>query len=183
MRHVIWSNDVDTSDEAIEKYRTDVLGCDPDEYTDEEVVRFMYRDVDDNLDDERANVRDVEMEHSNAILCVGTLGLWHGTVMGYKLLENATLDKIFGVAIGDYVEFYEEDGNVQCSDTHHDGTNHYVFRELGTDDLDDPGVEEMLGTIESAGKDEDRQTAAWKLVNGRTCSLSHYWKDLYGWTD
>ncbi|MBD5585764.1 MAG: hypothetical protein HDQ88_11835 [Clostridia bacterium] len=143
-------------------------------------MRFMMDDNDQNLEDEHANISNVDMEHSSTILCVGTLGLWHGTVMGYKLLEDATLDKIFGVAVGDYVEFYEEDGDVQCLDAHHDGTNHYVFRELKTDDLADPEIEELLGIIGNAGKDKERQEIAWQLVNERTCSLSHYWRELYG---
>lgn len=187
MKHVIWTNEIDTSDEAMEDYRNFLATSDPDcpsdVFTDEDVMRFMAEDNDRNLEDERANVGHVEMRHSSTILCTGTLGLWHGTVMGYKLLEDATLDKIFDVAVGDYVEFYEEDDDVRCTDTHHDGTNHYVFRELKTDDMDNPDIEEMLDVIADAGKDADRQAKAWELIGKHTYSLSPYWQEVYGWTD
>lgn len=184
MKHTIWSNDIDISDENIKTYRDDMTNLDPDEtWTDEQIIQFMYDDIDVNLDAETENIKNIDMIHSNTILVTGTLGLWHGTVMGYKLLENAALKDIFSTTIGDYIEFYENDGNIQCSDTHHDGTNHYVYRELKTDDLDDPDIEEMLDAIATAGKDLVKQQKAWDLINKHTYSLSHYWQELYGWKD
>lgn len=189
MKHIIYTSDVDTSDEAIKEYRADY--CDPDEnLSDQEIIDRLYEDNADQLDVERENLKTAKMERSNTILVVGVLGLWNGQPMGYKLVKSEDLSRIFNVTCGDFVDFYADvhpelgSMDVQCRDTHHDGTNMYVFRELDTDyPYNDDASGEMLEAIATAGKDKEKQAKAWKLVKERTYSLYPYAQSVYGWVD
>lgn len=189
MKHIIYTSDVDTSDEAIKEYRDDY--CEPDEnLSDQEIIDRLYEDNADQLDVERENLKTAKMERSNTILVVGVLGLWNGQPMGYKLVKSEDLSRIFNVTCGDFVDFYADvhpelgSMEVQCRDSHHDGTNMYVFRELDTDyPYNDDASGEMLETIATAGKDKEKQAKAWELVKERTYSLYPYAQSVYGWVD
>lgn len=190
MKYTIWSNDdVDTSESAIEEYRNEVL--DPEyEYSDNDIIQFIYEDNDTSLEEEKRTLQNIELQHSHTILVTGILGLWNGRPMGYKLIKDADLSRIFDVTCGDYVDFYADmfapldTMEIQCSDAHHDGTNHYVFRELGTDDPDyDDDTSEMLYLIESAGRDPEKQNKAWEMIKKHTFSLYPYVQKHYGWPE
>ena len=92
------------------------------------------------------------------ILCIASLGLWNGRVYGYKVIRHSILD----IIQGDYVDIYLEDGDIHMDDTHHDGSNHYVFREI----KDNVDIDKLLNDIYS-GKELSNQ------------KLSYYKKSIY----
>ena len=118
-RHIIWSNDIDYDD-----WREDLEEQYPD-LTEAERMERMYELNGDYLDDERSNL-DIQL--SRPILVVGDLGLWHGRRMGYKEIPSGNIrDCLYSDY--DYTTWYvDRNGDFRCDDTHHDGTNHYLYR-------------------------------------------------------
>ena len=118
-RHIIWSNDIDYDD-----WREDLEEQYPD-LTEAERMELMYELNGNYLDDERSNL-DIQL--SRPILVVGDLGLWHGRRMGYKEIESGNIrDCLYSDY--DYTTWYvDRNGDFRCDDTHHDGTNHYLYR-------------------------------------------------------
>jgi len=118
-RHIIWSNDIDYDD-----WREDLEEQYPD-LTEAERMELMYELNGDYLDDERSNL-DIQL--SRPILVVGDLGLWHGRRMGYKEIPSGNIrDCLYSDY--DYTTWYvDRNGDFRCDDTHHDGTNHYLYR-------------------------------------------------------
>ena len=118
-RHIIWSNDIDYDD-----WREDLEEQYPD-LTEAARMELMYELNGDYLDDERSNL-DIQL--SRPILVVGDLGLWRGRRMGYKEIPSGNIrDCLYSDY--DYTTWYvDKNGDLRCDDTHHDGTNHYLYR-------------------------------------------------------
>ena len=118
-RHIIWRNDIDYDD-----WREDLEEQYPD-LTEAERMELMYELNGDYLDDERSNL-DIQL--SRPILVVGDLGLWNGRRMGYKEIPSGNIrDCLYSDY--DYTTWYvDRNGDFRCDDTHHDGTNHYLYR-------------------------------------------------------
>lgn len=105
------------------------------------------------------------------ILCIASLGLWNGTHQGYKILRGGNVKHIFSATCGDLVEFYTDRYNVRCSDTHHDGTNTYLFRE----------IREGVDIDKLCQKIYDGEEIDCKTLNRYTKSLRPYVAKVYGW--
>jgi len=166
-KRIIWTNEVDTSDEAITEFRNSLEnGAD---YTDNTIIEMMYDDNQIWLEDEQANL---DITTSRKILCIGDLGLWWGRRPGYRILNTQNVKSIFSVTCGDYVEFYADSYNVHCSDAHHDGTNYYMFRELR---CNEDQCQPLLDAI-CSGK-----IISSALLNRYTRSILPYVADVYGW--
>ena len=121
MKHVIWSNE----DLRLEDFIGQIEEAYPDA-SEAEKYQLMQEINDDFLDDDRMNL-NIRMDEP--ILVVGDLGLWNGRRTGYKEISSGNIaDCLY--AEGDYVSWYVDDkGDFRCDDTHHDGTNHYLYRE------------------------------------------------------
>ena len=123
MKHTIWTNELDYKD-----WKDDLEEQYPDEdgYDEDDRMQIMYETNNDYLDDEKANLNK---ELGRPIVIIANLGLWNGRRAAYKI-TGSNLNDIFSETCGDYVTWYVEDGEVKCDDTHHDGTNHYLYRVL-----------------------------------------------------
>ena len=121
------------------------------------------------LTDEKENLC-VDTEPSG-ILCIADLGLWNGRRPGYRMLEGR-LDQVFKVIQGDFVKLYydSEDDDLKMDDTHHDGTNHYLFREV----REDRRIEELLDKVFDG-------TYTKSDLNRYTKPLGKYVRRIYGW--
>ena len=119
-RHIIWSNyDLDYED-----WRDDLEAEYPD-LSEDERISLMYEINGDYLDDERANLN---VQFSQPILVVGDLGLWDGRRMGYKEIPSGNISDCL-VPDTDYSTWYVDRlGDLWCDASHHDGTNHYLYR-------------------------------------------------------
>ena len=119
-RHIIWSdynlNYDDWKDDLESEY--------PD-LTDEQRYYKMYEINGDYLDDERANLN---IQLSQPIIVIGDLGLWHGRVSGYRMIDSGNIRDCLSSEC-DYNEWYvDKNGDLRCIAVHHDGTNHYLYR-------------------------------------------------------
>lgn len=122
-----------------------------------------------NFEDERENL-GVDTEPSG-ILCIADLGLWNGRRPAYRMLEGR-LDQVFKVIQGEFVNLYydSEDDDLKMDDTHHDGTNHYLFREV----REGKNVEELLDKVFDG-------TYTQKDIDRYTKPLGKYVRRIYGW--
>lgn len=95
------------------------------EYEPDEVNYETYADeCCINFGDEKSNL-DVDV--NGVIVAFGDLGLWHGRVNASKVIGTNVHD-ILNCTCGDYIHFYCDRWNTYCTDIHHDGRNHYLFR-------------------------------------------------------
>ena len=119
-RHIIWSYlnlDLDDWRESLEELYPD--------YPEDELYDIMVKSNAENLYDERVNL-DIQL--SQPIIVIGDLGRWNGRVMGYKDIPSGNIrDCLY--ADTDYTEWYvDKYGDLRADATHHDGTNHYLYR-------------------------------------------------------
>lgn len=93
--------------------------------SEDERVAMMYEENGHYLEDERLNL-DIQL--SQPILVVADLGLWNGRRTGYKEIPSGNIrDCLYSDY--DYTTWYvDKSGDLRCDDTHHDGTNHYLYR-------------------------------------------------------
>ena len=118
--HLIWSNyHIDYKD-----WKEDMEQEFPD-LSDDERYYKMLEINEDYLDDERVNL-DIQL--SQPILVIGSLGLWNGRHSGYREIESGNIRDCLS-ARHDYTTWYvDRHGDLRCDDIHHDGTNHYLYR-------------------------------------------------------
>ena len=117
----IWNSEINLDDwkDFIEEEYPD--------YTDESFLYERCSNMNDiYLEDEKMNLNK---ELKNPIICIADLGLWNGRKSGYKILGN-NLNEIFNIGDFDDAHWYVTKYNIKCSEKHHDGINHYLFREL-----------------------------------------------------
>ena len=103
------------------------------------------------------------------ILAIADLGLWNGRKQGYKILYEFA-NSIFSIS-EDYNEYYSDGYNIRANCTHHDGTNHILYRVI----REDRNIQNLLDAIYN-GEEITR-----KKLNYYTKSLHPYVRRVYGW--
>lgn len=126
-RHIIWSDVSLDPDDWRDDYKDflEVNELDGDPSNEDELYQWMVETNADYLDDERMNLN---IQLSQPIIVVGDLGLWHGRVMGYRMIDSGNIkDCLFSDT--DMTEWYvDKYGDLRADAIHHDGTNHYLYR-------------------------------------------------------
>ena len=166
MEHIIWSNfNVNVADYA------DFLQEEYPEVTDPDKQYELCCDMNDNyLDDERMNL-DIELPHP--IICIADLGRWDGRSMGYRMIESGNIADCLYDPECDYCTWYVDRYNdLLFTGAHHDGTNHYLYRELR--DLSDKQLENFLNKIFTG-------TLTRRDINRYTTRLGDHISKVYGW--
>lgn len=81
------------------------------------------------LDDEKRNL-DIPVE--GQVLIIADLGLWNGRHSAYKVEDVDVLaDILHNNMNGDSeCRFYCDGYDIKCEESHHDGINHYTYREI-----------------------------------------------------
>lgn len=120
------------------------------------------------LDDERMNL---SVALPGRVVMIGSNGLWYGTVHGWSLKKannlNACLEFMNSC---DYAEWYVQGGEFHSRQSHHDGTNHVIYRLLPYSVSD-----EILERVEY-------HDCKYEDVMRWTESLAPYVCKVYGWT-
>lgn len=124
-----------------------------------------YEDCSLFLDDERANL---DIEVNGYIVAFASLGLWNGRANGAKLI-GVKVKSILNSDC-DYVTWYCDRYNVRCDATHHDGTNHILYRVAKS--KEDAERLQNLIAYHDMTEEEFRK---------RTRSLRPYVANVYGW--
>lgn len=174
MEKTIWSNDATAYDfEWSRQMVADDSDVDVSDVADDAVYRYIDNDICLTLDAEEENL-DVP---TRRIVAFGVLGLWCGKAHQSRILPTPNLSEILHGACRDseeYTVYYDSsDGEVKAKDVHHDGTNHYLFREL-VSGISPDDEEAFLELVKSgAAKLED--------INKFTASLGPRVEPIYGW--
>lgn len=168
MKYLIWKSEIDVKD-----YK-DLLNEEYPEITDEyEQYRVCWEYNQDVLEDEKANLGHIIFAHP--IIQIAELGLWFGKRTSYKVIgddRGSKLTDIFSSCCGDDQEYYVEDGDACCDDYHHDGMNHYIYRELR---CDEECAEDLLDALYS------QKPVDQKLIEKYTKSIAPEICKVYGW--
>ena len=106
IKRVIWSTDVDTSDEAVQAYTKDL---EDQGISVPDVIQFMYEDNNLKLDDERQNLN---IPTRNPIVVIAELGLWNGRRVGYSVLDKQNVSAILCTSRGDFTTFFADAYNL-----------------------------------------------------------------------
>ena len=161
MKHTIWSNVIN-----VEDWKDDIKEQYPD-IDENEIYEVAYRENEVYFDDEKANL---DKELGNNIVIVADLGLWNGRRAAHKFV-GTNLNSVFSGTCGDYVTWYVEDGEIKCEDSHHDGTNYYVYRLLK------PNISQF--EFEEFAYENTMKEA----VDKYTEPLGRYVAEIYGWEE
>ena len=157
--------------EEIEKEEKEFLEANyPEpEYSEHDITGRIIENIDLWYDDERANLNK---ELENDIICIGTIGTWHGKVQGYKICSNNLKDILKTYSNGCQVglNVYYDGYNVRAEECHHDGTNCYLYRELRPNRNTDKFLDKIYSGQEISNSE----------LNYYTRSLRPYVKEIYG---
>lgn len=159
MKRILWSNfDFDTDEwkESFEDYiQANELDINPNNenalYDYIQETNWMY------LDDLKS---ELNIKLKNPIIVIANLGLWNGRHSGYKLINSGNIKDCFYSSC-DYAEWSVDGyGNLVSEQSHHDGTNYLVYREL-KEGLSEKQIDNFLEKIYHnafSGRDISRYT-------------------------
>jgi len=118
-KYTVWSNkNLDLKDWI------DDLKYEYPDASEEELTELMWETNNMYLEDERVNL---DINVSSPILVIADLGLWDGRKSGYKEIPSGNIkDCLFSEC--EYVEWFVEDDEFKCEESHHDGTNYLTYR-------------------------------------------------------
>lgn len=158
-RHIIWSDLSLDPDDWRDGYKDflEINGLDDDPNDENELYKWMVETNEEYLADERTNLN---IQLSQPIIVVGDLGLWHGRVMGYKMIDSGNIKDCL-YADTDMTEWYvDKYGDLRADAVHHDGTNHYLYRVIkdGVSDTQLENLQYKLATGRATRADITRIT-------------------------
>lgn len=118
---LIWDSDPD-----YEEWREDLEKSMPDA-SEEERRDVMHAANRDALQFGR---EELAYRYPREILVIARLDLWDGRRDGYREIKSGQLADCFEAGRDTLsVRWYlDRRGDLRCDDTHHDGTNHYLYR-------------------------------------------------------
>lgn len=165
VRKTIWSN-----------YYEDVEACEREirmehpELSEDEVRTQAWELLWCALNDERLNL-DIPLE--NRVIIIAELGLWDGKRNAYKEIAPRTIGGCL-IEHEDFCRWYVDGRNdLCCNATHHDGTNHYMYREWKPG-LSQKQKDNFYKKILQGKADRD-------CINNYTRSIGKRICDVYGW--
>jgi hypothetical protein len=162
----IWSNlDLKIEDWA-DMFEGDPIFC-TEEKSEEEKMEAIVQMNSDYLDDERMNL---DVTTDGRILVIADLGLWNGRHSGYRILKDYNINEILSDSDCEYMKWYSDGRDIRFTGHHHDGTNHYLYREI----REDKDIDVLLQKIYE-GKAERKDITKY------TKSILPYVAKVYGW--
>ena len=168
-KRIIWSN-IDLNPEDWRKDYEEVAReneWDEDISDPDNLWQYMIATHNTYLDDERYNLNKYL---DGRILIIADLGLWNGRKQGYKIIDG-NISNILYDNDADFIEWYADQYNIRATAHHHDGTNHYLYREI----REDRNIQILLDDTYNG-----REISRSKL-NYYTRSIRPYVAEIYGW--
>lgn len=160
-RRIVWTN------KAFEDWRKSMIEHIEDGESESDFDEEMYaEDCNIWLDDKRVSLN---IPIDGYIVCFADLDLWDGHHNGAKLVGNNVRD-ILSSSNGDYVTWFCDRYNARCEDTHHDGTNRYLYRLAKSREQ----AEKLVDKIAYEGMSEEEFRKA-------TRSVRPFFAKTYGW--
>ena len=172
--HIIWSNYDLNLDDWIDDIKESLDECGVD-YSKWEEYKFYEEMLDLNdmyFEDEKSNL-DIPTE--GRIIEIADVGLWDGRRMGYNLLDEHNIKACLNFKRDcEYAEWWvDSHNNFRSKQTHHDGTNYILYREVKPEITSD-----------------QLDNFCWKLYRGKATSkditkytraIGKQVRNVYGW--
>lgn len=160
-----------TSDEVRREYAefNEIEPENIDKITSDELYEFV---MEENRLCYEDSMRDLDINLSGRIIVIAKLGLWNGTRSAYKFLSN-NMKSVLTCACGDEYELYCDARDMRAVDSHHDGTNYYLFREVKPE-IGEKALDNFLNKIYNGNFDQ-------KDITRYTRSIRKPIAELYGW--
>ena len=172
-KHIIWSNrdlHIDDWRDGYKEYlEINHLDLDPDDT--DAIYDWMQDTNDEYLADERANLN---IQLSRPILEIADLGRWNCRSSGYKEIESGNIRDCLYSDTDLITWFVDKNGDLRCDATHHDGTNHYLYRTY-KDDATDEQIDALKDMIYEG-------TATQADIDAVTRRLGDDIGKVYGWS-
>lgn len=168
--HTLWSNY--PSDLNFDDWKDDLKASYP-ELDESELEEKMYKDNNSYLDDKCVYLKNIVFDLP--IIIIGEIGRWNGTVTGYKTIESGkVVDCLYTDC--DYAKCYiDENNDLRCDCSHHDGSNHYLYRTFKTSLYEDEIEEFKDKILDNTFTQED--------IDKYTDSVRVAIREVYGWED
>ena len=164
--HLIWSNVYHEPE-----WDSEMESLFPDT-TEPEQIKILCDLQYDELDIERMNL-DIQL--GMPIIVIADLGLWDGRKKGYKVIGTGNVsDCLYDDC--DYITWYvDEEHELRCDASHHDGTNHYLYRVFRKGTTDDQMEELEMKIYSGMATQED--------IDSVTASIGTKIEKVYGWKE
>lgn len=170
MVHTIYNANEFLSDEDLkEAWKDEAFGTEYENFEDiPESVKcdFMELNDRDNFDAEITNLSSIEIPSLRKVLVLADLGLWNGRRSAYKIATCDTYADVLRLASYE-PNYYVEDNEFKCDDSHHDGTNHLIFRLIHS---------ELAEKVEYEVPDNN------EFLLKHTTPMAEPIRKLYGWS-
>lgn len=133
---VIWDSCIDLNNEKWQEAIKEDKELNPEFWEDaDEYLEMEWCHNENEMELEMLqNLLNVDLD--NPILIIADLGLWDGRKSGYRLIESGSLREILQPSCSGQSEvcWYFDGEDIKCEEIHHDGTNHYLYREVRNPD-------------------------------------------------
>lgn len=149
---------------ALDDIDIDDIREDYPELTDHELMVVANDIHEDQLNDEKVNLN---IDVNGIIVCFADIGRWNGRVSGFKEL-GSNISNILQpmVKSHSFCHWYlNDEDDICCDESHHDATNHYKYRLVTQDDLNEA----------------DYQDKPYEWLLKRSASIAPQVKEVYGW--
>lgn len=173
-KNIIWSNyNLNLADWCNSiKEMWEINGIDPSTKREEDYIDEMYLLNSEYLNDER---RNLDIMTAGRIIAIADIGTWNGRKTGYKLFDRHNIKACLSFESGcDYGMWWVDSfNNLRSMQTHHDGTNYILYREIKPEVTSDQ-LDCFCWRIY-------RGIATSKDITKYTRSLGKTIKNVYGW--
>lgn len=134
--------------------------------------RYFYDELD--WEDTKGTLKDFFLNHGNKWMIFGEVGRWNGTYKAGTLFD--TFDDFFYEATKDcdYIRFYDENGHLYLTCSHHDGTCHYEIKEVTEEGVD------YLERWEEKWNDKRSEEYVHTQIFNRYSRLPRFAERVYG---
>lgn len=154
--------------DGIKKCMIEMYDYEDGNIPDKDVWEYIYNDIEYSYDE---GLRDINVDTEGEIIAIASMGLWNGRCSGYAILYKNNLKEILYCGNKDFNHLYYDGFNVYKKASHHDGTNHIMFREVRPD----VDIEKLFDKI------YNNEPISKATLNRYTRSLRRYVKQIYGW--
>lgn len=145
-----------------------------DDISDETIWKERYIQDEFDWDDAKYELENFFRNKGNKWMIFGSVGRWDGVYKAGTLFE--TFNDFFYKATKDcdYIHFYDENGHLYLTCSHHDGTCHYEIKEVT-----DKGIE-YLENWEDDWNDKRTEEYVHTQIFNRYSRLPRFAERVYG---
>lgn len=167
--HTIWNSQIDFSEWV------DDLRAEYPDYSDDELYEIACSTNDYYLDDERMNLN---IKCGSPIILIADVGRWDGRSSGYRIIQSGNIADCLEPQLtcpSEIIFYVDKQGDLRADESHHDGTNHYLFRKIKKN-ISEQRLEQLEDSILSG-------EFTFNEIARATDRLGDKIAAVYGWED